>query len=74
MIETETLLEICLQCGARPVAAKLLKARSPQIEIRLRPPRLSAKVPSLLGGPCRLFGVRWRPRPRPTGSGRLDQW
>ena len=35
MIETDTLLEKCPQCGAWPMAAKL-KARSPQIEIRLR--------------------------------------
>ena len=36
MIETETLLEKCPRCGAWPMAAKLPKANSAQIEIRLR--------------------------------------
>ena len=36
MIETETLLEKCPRYGAWPMAAKLPKANSAQVEIRLR--------------------------------------
>lgn len=39
MIETDTLLEKCPQCGAWPMAAKLPKANSSEAAIRLRCPR-----------------------------------
>jgi ribosomal protein S27AE len=39
VIETETLLEKCPRCGAWPMAAKLPKASSHQVDIRLRCPQ-----------------------------------
>jgi predicted RNA-binding Zn-ribbon protein involved in translation (DUF1610 family) len=38
MIETDTLLEKCPQCGAWPMAARLPKPNSPEAKIRLRCP------------------------------------
>lgn len=42
MIETDTLLEKCLRCGAWPMAASLQRTSSPQPEIRFRCPRCHA--------------------------------
>jgi DNA-directed RNA polymerase subunit RPC12/RpoP len=39
MIETDTLLEKCPQCGAWPMAAQLPKASSLEAGIRLKCPR-----------------------------------
>jgi len=60
MIETETLLEKCPQCGAWPMAAKLPKAGSGDREIQLR----CASCGHREGGRFRLGGgiARWSER------------
>ena len=43
MIESETLLEKCPQCGAWPMAANIQKAASAQREIQFTCPRCQAE-------------------------------